>query len=238
MSLLERPWPRRSRTSRSRAVRVSESSSAEAAGSWSNLSVTALGSTIRPCPAAAIAAASSSGGASGGTTPQPLSCIERSLETAWSSSEIKTSACVPSSATAKEASSSSSSLASSTTSASESSEESVGEEASPTTRTSVPSAFASIERSPARVTGAGATTNARVGVTRRAPGLQVHVHDRDLTAAHQTQADSLPGAGNVVEQGFHVAGRATVHAEQHVAYEEAGSVGGTPSFEGGDHETR
>src|SRR5918998_1657605 len=99
-----------------------------------------------------------------------LSGRARNLDTAWSSSEIRTSACVPSSATAMAASSSNSSSARRTTSASESAEGSgaVGEAASPTTCTSVPSMLASIERSPARVTGVGATTNTRFGVMRRA----------------------------------------------------------------------
>ena len=94
-----------------------------------------------------------------------------------------------------------------------------------------PSAFASIERSPARVTGVGATTNARVGVTRRAPEPS---GPRPRPRSYRRASDGRiwpPGAGDVVEQGFHVAGRPAVHAEQHVAYDEAGLLGGTTRIE-------
>ena len=43
--------------------------------------------------------------------------------------------------------------------------------ASPTTSKSAASTVASIERSPARMVGVGATTNTRVGVMRRGPTL-------------------------------------------------------------------
>src|SRR4028119_1066135 len=70
--LLESPRASSPRTSPSRAVGGSESSSA-ADTPASAPSAMALGSTTSPCATAATAAPRSSGGASGGTTPQPPS---------------------------------------------------------------------------------------------------------------------------------------------------------------------
>src|SRR5215204_6435917 len=176
--LLDNPRPSRPSTSLSRAVSGSESSSTAAAGSSSNLSARVFGSTVRPWATAATAAPSSSDGASGGTTPQPLRDRVHSLDAAPSSSESNSSDCVPSSETESAVSSSNSSSATSTTSTPESGGTGPADRpTSPTTSKSADSTDASIERSPARMVGVGATTNTRVGVMRRVPRSEEHTSE-------------------------------------------------------------
>src|SRR5918997_742875 len=254
--LFESPCPKSSRTSRSRAVRGSTSSSTappNTAGPCSSRSVSALGRTTRPRATTATAAPISSGGASGETTPQPRGASERSAGSERLSSESSSIACVPSSATDSAtvravSSTDSSPTATTTTSASESSgPASTRDPASPTISTPSPiSGPSSIERSPARANGAGATTKTRVvspftssSAARPRPSRVSEFHlDLPYLATHHTQANDLSGTCERGAQRSGVLDRLTGHGEQHVPDQQTGPVGGAVRDHTRDHQPR